>query len=166
MEHGEWGRWKSRNLDFSDRTAQLYMKLHLFREEIKSANVALLTEAYNLIQGKAVNPDDIFDADDSPNVNGHWVVSSSSVDNITLPKKKVKGRMTKTVITPDNLSSLKADAFFTNNMGTFNKIVIKVPETMNSSASPEKYLLYGEFIFEATKLLKVGGKVIVHKRDK
>ena len=43
--HGEWLPWVKENLPFSERVARDYMRFYDRREELKSANVADLTEA-------------------------------------------------------------------------------------------------------------------------
>lgn len=49
--HGGWQRWISENLPFSERTARNYMRLYEQRDRVKTANVADLSVAYNLLAG-------------------------------------------------------------------------------------------------------------------
>lgn len=44
-KHGEWLPWIKANLPFSERTARDYLRFYANREELKSANLADLTEA-------------------------------------------------------------------------------------------------------------------------
>jgi hypothetical protein len=49
LGHGAWLPWCERNLEFKERSARNYMRLWTHRAELKSANVADLSKAYNLL---------------------------------------------------------------------------------------------------------------------
>jgi hypothetical protein len=50
MQHGQFTQWIEKNLPFSARTAQNYMRLYRRREEIKNEKVSLLSDAYNIVK--------------------------------------------------------------------------------------------------------------------
>jgi len=49
-KHGDFIGWVERNLTFSPRTAQRYMKVYENREKIKSIDVDKLSTAYKLLE--------------------------------------------------------------------------------------------------------------------
>ena len=49
LKHGEWLPWLTQHLPFSGRTARNYMQCYEQRERLKLANVANLSEAYDLL---------------------------------------------------------------------------------------------------------------------
>jgi hypothetical protein len=49
LPHGKWIPWLNSNVKFSERTARNYMRVFENREKLKSANVADLAEAYQLL---------------------------------------------------------------------------------------------------------------------
>ena len=51
LPHGQWGQWVADNLPFSDRVARDYMRFYERRDELKTANLADLTEARKYIAG-------------------------------------------------------------------------------------------------------------------
>ena len=51
LPHGQWGQWVADNLPFSDRVARDYMRFYERRHELKTANLADLTEARKYIAG-------------------------------------------------------------------------------------------------------------------
>jgi hypothetical protein len=53
LKHGDWLPWVNENLEFSERTARNYLSLFQRREELKSANIADLTDAYRMLAGPA-----------------------------------------------------------------------------------------------------------------
>lgn len=60
LRHGEFHRWISDNLPFSDRTVRRYISLYEHRDSLKTDSVSDLTSAYKLIAGDGIpegNPD-------------------------------------------------------------------------------------------------------------
>jgi hypothetical protein len=53
LKHREWGRWIEAKLPFTQRTANNYVRLCRFRDQIKLENVSNLAEAYELLAGPA-----------------------------------------------------------------------------------------------------------------
>lgn len=49
LDHGQWLPWVRENLPFSERLARDYMRFYDRRDELKTANVADLTEARRLL---------------------------------------------------------------------------------------------------------------------
>jgi len=49
MKHGRWLSWGKDNLPFLERSGRNYLRMYDHREELKTANVADLTEARNLL---------------------------------------------------------------------------------------------------------------------
>ena len=49
VPHGQWLPWLTRNVAFSERTARNYMRIFENRATLKSANVADLAEAYQML---------------------------------------------------------------------------------------------------------------------
>ncbi|OHD67209.1 MAG: hypothetical protein A2W19_11770 [Spirochaetes bacterium RBG_16_49_21] len=50
LSHGEFIPWVKKNCPFSERTARRYMTCYERREELKTATVSDLTEAYRLLE--------------------------------------------------------------------------------------------------------------------
>ena len=55
LKHGEWLPWIKENLPFSERLARDYMRFYDRREELKTANLADLTEARKLLTAPLKN---------------------------------------------------------------------------------------------------------------
>jgi len=49
VPHGQWLSWLAENVGFSERTARNYMRVFENREKLKSANVADLADAYQML---------------------------------------------------------------------------------------------------------------------
>jgi len=49
-KHGEFSSWIRKNFPFTERTAQNYMKIYRHRDKIKSENISVLTDAYNILK--------------------------------------------------------------------------------------------------------------------
>lgn len=49
LPHGQWLSWLAGNVAFSERTARNYMRVFENQEKLKSANVADLAEAYQML---------------------------------------------------------------------------------------------------------------------
>ena len=60
LKHGEWLLWITKNVQFSDRTANRYMLLYKHRDKLKSAIVSDLTTAYKLLAA----PEDYYEEEE------------------------------------------------------------------------------------------------------
>lgn len=49
VEHGQWESWVRAHFSFTPRTASNYMRIYRERDQIKSANVSDLADAYELL---------------------------------------------------------------------------------------------------------------------
>ncbi|MCJ7635811.1 hypothetical protein MUP77_25895, partial [Candidatus Bathyarchaeota archaeon] len=148
--------WAKDNLPFSVRTAQRYMKLFLYREELGQNNIKTLADAYAHINGEPTT-DEIVDADDSLNTDDIVVKATVDLDTLDLPKKKAKGLMTKFQLTQGNIDGFINGEFYKDCQGRCAKIVLNM-----RGGNILNYRM-GEFLATAEKYLKPGGKIIFHK---
>lgn len=91
--HGKWQRWVEMHLDFSARTAQLYMRCYRYRRKLaKPQGLSLLTDAIKRIQNKDNKDKDNKDKDkDKDNLtlreqlkklNSHLVNAKKLIEHI------------------------------------------------------------------------------------
>ena len=68
------------------------MKIYLYREELSKKQITSLADAYLELNGDPLD-DEPFETDDGTDTKSKWEVISTTaeVDNIKLPKKKLKG---------------------------------------------------------------------------
>jgi len=154
------GKWMKQNLPFSIRTGERYIKVYLNRDALAKKNINNLADAYLELAGEPL-ADEIIEATDSTNTDGKWEVVSTeiNVDNVKLPKKRIKGRQKKTEITQDVVDHMEAgNGQFEGAQGTYAKLVVNIPTRSESKA------LLSRFIIAADKLLKRGGKLIFVKK--
>jgi len=50
LPHGQFARWIEKNLPFSTRTAQNYMRVFRHKEKIENENISVLSNAYNTMK--------------------------------------------------------------------------------------------------------------------
>lgn len=153
---GLFTKWAADHLPFSIRTAQRYMKLFLYVDELKKNDIETLTDAYAHINGEPIT-DEIVDADDSLKTSDLRVVASVDLDTLDLPKKKAKGLVRKFHLTQANIDGFIEGDFYKDCQGRFAKIVLDMRR-----GNALNYRM-GEFLATAEKYLKPGGKVIFHK---
>ncbi len=158
IKHGLFGQWMYENLPFCDRTAQNYMKLYKYRDVLKKEKVSSLTDAYFSLKGEAT-PTEIVDATDDLNTKPSWGIEVAKIETLVLPTRPAKGMITNLTIDKETLTRLKNEEFpFKNSKGQYVKIIVNFPNTKYVNDSQ-----VAEFIYEAHKLLKPGGKLIFHK---
>lgn len=154
------GKWMEQNLPFSIRTGQRYMQVYEHREELAKKNINNLADAYLELAGEPL-PDEIVEVDDSTNTDGKWkiIATQVDVDNIKLPKKKVKGLKKTTEITQDLVDHMEAaKGQFDGAQGRYAKFVVNIP------TKSESKILLSRFVIAVDKLLKRGGKLIFVKK--
>jgi hypothetical protein len=59
--HGNWSEWLRSNVDFSPRLARDFMTFYAYREELKSANLANLTDARHYLRKLSNSPEETED---------------------------------------------------------------------------------------------------------
>jgi len=157
IQHRKFGAWMKQNLPFSIRTGQRYMQVYLHHEDLSKKGITSLTDAYHEINGDPLN-DEVIETDDSTNTKKKWKVVSTTaeVDDIKLPKKKLKGPQGTFEINQDVLERIEQGRFPFDKR--YTKIVVTIP-------SSEKYKsLLSVFIVAASDLLVSGGKLIFVKK--
>lgn len=157
IQRGKFGAWMEQNLPFSVRTGQRYMQVYLYREDLVKKEITNLTDAYREINGEPLD-DENLEVDDSTNTKRKWEVVSTTVevDNIKLPKKKLKGLQKTVRITPEIVERMEQRQF------PFNEKYVKIVATIPSNADHKSLL--SRFIVAAANLLVPGGKLIFVKR--
>ena len=161
IKHGKFTRWVAEFLPFSSRTAQNYMRLYNYKKKLWDTGVTSLSEAYAALKGEAA-PDEVIDADDSVGTGGKLVIKDTgiNIDNMMLPKKKAEGRVKELVVDQEVIDRIREQDFpFEHSKGKYLKIVVSVPNRNVCKSD-----IVGEFVLEASKLLKPGGKLIFHKK--
>jgi hypothetical protein len=152
----EFGQWMRQNLPFSVRTGQRYMNIFIYREDLARKGIKNLVDAYREINGEPLDNEEL-EADDGTDTSTKWEVVSATadVDNVKLPKKKLK-RLEETVqINPEIVERMEQkQAPF---CGGFSKLVATIPSKVNKS-------LLSRFVIAANNLLVPGGKLIFVKR--
>lgn len=154
---GRFTEWASDNLPFSVRTAQRYMKVFRYVDELRKSDIKTLTDAYAHINGEPIT-DEIVDADDSLKTDDITVITSVDLDTLKLPQKKAKGLMTKYTLNNSRIDDFVSGRTFQGREGRFRKIVVE----LKCGNIHNKRI--GEFVCAAEKYLKPGGKLIFHKR--
>jgi hypothetical protein len=156
IKFGKFTGWCRRNLPFCPRTAQRYMKLSMWKEQLSKKQIMTINEAYRLVEGEPF-PDEIIDADESTNTRPKWAITSADVevDSLSLPKKRAKGIQAEMAITRHSLDNMRNNELY--RQGSYIKIVANMPSKQHTD-------LIAEFIVVASDLLKQGGKLILHKR--
>ena len=164
IRHGFFQKWIEINLLFSTRTAQLYMKLYHYREELKAQEIALLTDAYSFIRGEA-SPDEVVEVNDSTDTSGVAVIVNdiSEVDGLpNVPRKKAKGLMRDVTIDEETIRRINGKEYpFDDAQERYIKLVVTTPKWQMSS---DETSLLGQFVAAASSLLKPGGKLIFVKK--
>ena len=154
---GLFTEWAKGNLPFSVRTAQRYMKLFYYVDELRKKDIKTLTDAYAHINGEPIT-DEIVDADDSVKTSDIVVKTTVDIDELKFPKKKAKGRMETFHLTKKNVDDFIKGKFYRGCEGRYVKFVIQTESSNTISYRT------GEFLSTAYKYLKTGGKIIFHKR--
>ncbi len=151
------------NMPFTIRTAQNYMKLFRYKEQLQDQNVNSLSDAYALISGDPM-PEEVISATDSTNLsNEGWSVVSSrvSLDGFELPERRPKGFVGKLQIDKELVTRMVNEEHpFEGRKGKYLKMVVDVSGS-NKSMDPE---LLGDFLNAACDFLADGGKLIFHKK--
>jgi len=157
IERGKFGLWMEQNLPFSKRTGQRYMQIYLFREELDKKGIKSITGAYREINGDPLDDEDI-EVDDGTDTKRKWemVAASVEVDNVKLPKKKLKGLQETVPITPETVERMEQGHW------PFNVKYAKIVATIPSSA--EHKSLLSRYVIAADNLLVPGGKLIFVRR--
>lgn len=164
IRQGGFTYWfEKSNMPFTIRTAQNYMKLFRYEEQLREQNVTSLSNAYALISGDPM-PEEVLSATDSTDIsNAGWSVVSSivSLDGFELPKRRPKGFTGKFQIDKELVTRMVNEEYpFEGRKGKYLKMVVKIPNS-NKSMDPK---LLGDFLYEACDYLKEGGKLIFHKK--
>lgn len=158
MVHGRFTHWAKKHLPFSLRTAQNYMKLYSYKEELAQKNITTISDAYAAIAGEPA-PDEVLDVDDSVKPKSFSAfVKDIELDEFQLPKKINKGVEGKIALNIDTLEEMKKDkGYFSSYKGKFTKMIIRMPYTISDPS------LYGMFLQAAVPLMKPGGKIIFYR---
>lgn len=158
IKRGKFGDWIKQNLPFSKRTGQRYMQIYMFREELAKRGIKSLTDAYREINGEPQD-DEILEVDDSTDTKKKWEVVSATaeVDNLPLPKKKLKGIKETVQISPEVIDHME------NRQCPFDGKFVKIVATIPSKT--EYKALLSRYVAAADNLLVPGGKIIFVKRN-
>ena len=157
IQRGKFGLWMEQNLTFSKRTGQRYMQVYLYREDLGKKGITNLADAYRELNGDPLDGEPV-EADDGTNTKRKWEIVSTTaeVDNLKLPKKKLKGPQKSFQIISDIVERME------QGRSPFEKKHAKIVATIPSS-DEHKFLL-SRFIIAADNLLVPGGKLIFVKR--
>ncbi len=158
MVHGTFTHWAKRHLPFSLRTAQNYMKLYSYKEELAQKNITTISDAYAAIAGEPA-PDEVLDVDNSEKPKSFSAfVRDIELDGFQLPKKINKGVESKIGLDKNTIEDMKKDkGYFASYKGKFTKMILRMPYTISDPS------LYVEFFQAAVPLMKSGGKIIFCK---
>ena len=157
IQRGKFGSWMKQNLPFSHRTGQRYMQVYLYRENLASKEITTLSEAYRELNGEPQD-DEILEIDDGTDTKKKWEVVSATVevDNLPLPKKKLKGIKETVQISSEVIDHME------NRQCPFDGKFVKIVATIPSME--EHKLLLPRYVVAADNLLVPGGKLIFVKR--
>lgn len=162
IRYGSFTRWAAEYLPFNIRTAQNYMNLYKCRDELLRKNITTINDAYAALKGETT-PEEIVEVDDGVDTSPNLMIIDTRVelDNMALPTKKAKGRMSKLMIDEEVISRIKNEdyPFDQESKGKYVKIVIEIGNTSKQDAT-----LLGESVIAMSTLLKHGGKLIFHKK--
>jgi hypothetical protein len=155
-------RWATEYLPFTIRTAQNYMKLYHCKEELEKKKITTISDAYAALKGEAT-PEEIIVVNDSIDISSKPTIVDTCIDldNMSLPTKKAKGRMSKLVIDEEVISRIKNEdyPFDQESKGKYVKIVVEIRNPYKHDVE-----LLGESFIAMSSLLKSGGKVIFQKK--
>ena len=150
-------------MPFTIRTAQNYMKLLRYKEQLQDQNITSLSNAYALINGEPT-PEEVISADGSTNTSTEgwsFVKSTVSLDGFESPKRRPKGFVGKLQIDKELVTRMVNEEYpFEGRKGKYLKMVIAIPSS-TKSMDPK---LLGDFLHTACDYLKPGGKLIFHKK--
>jgi hypothetical protein len=160
IKHGYFTLWVDENLPFTRRTAQNYMKLFLYKEELAKHEVATLSDAYYVLRGEAT-PDEIIDADEGINTSSdpQLIYPTVNIESISLPKRKATGEIRGLDLTEETVKKFE-EGFYKDSLGTMLKLVIRLKHPKYQDPN-----LTGRFVCAAIDYLKPGGKIIFHKPE-
>ncbi|MHB9069643.1 MAG: DUF3102 domain-containing protein [Sedimentisphaerales bacterium] len=162
IRRGGFTQWVGKNMPFTVRTAQSYMRLFYYKDELQSKKITSLCDAYAFINGEAT-PDKVDTVSDSTDItNVGWsVVQTVSLDGSEPPKKHPKGFADKLYIDKELVNRMANGEYpFEGRKGKYLKIVVDISNS-KKSMTPE---LLGDFLYTACDYLKSGGKLILHKK--
>ena len=154
LKDGEFHKWCRKTLPFSIRTAQNYMLLHLHYPELLRKGVSSISEGYAAIKGEAA-PDGFANTDDNINPPKPTAEASVDLDKFPLPAVKATGRWQDLHIDKQTISDMRR---WSNDCCV--KILVKLP------IDDEAEKLMGQFVVAAQRVLKPGGKLILHRPAK
>ena len=130
----------------------------MYREELAKKEIKNLTDAYHELNGDLLD-DESMEADDGADTKKKWefVSASVEVDNIKLPKKKVKGLQETFQINAEIVERME------QGQCPFDKKYAKIVATIPSRE--EHKALLSRYVNAAGGLLVPGGKLIFVKRE-
>jgi hypothetical protein len=160
IKHGFFTVWVVEQLGLNARTAQNYMKLFLYKDELAKHNITSLSDAYYVLKGEAT-PDEIIDADESikTSIDLQPIYPTVDIESISLPKRKATGQIRDLDLTEETVKKFE-DRAYKDSLGTYLKLVIRL--------KPSKYQdpqLTGRLVCALYDYLKPGGKIIFHRPE-
>ena len=160
---GGFIQWEKKNMPFTVRTGQNYMKLFCYKEQLQAQNITSLCDAYAFINGEAM-PNEVISATDSTDVTStscSIVGSTVSQDGFEFPKRRPKGLQTELQIDRELVTRMaNEECPFEGLKGKYLKIVVDV-SNFKKTTDPK---LLGDFLYNACDYLKPGGKLIMYKK--
>ena len=160
---GGFIQWEKKNMPFTVRTGQNYMKLFCYKEQLQAQNITSLCDAYAFINGEAM-PNEVISATDSTDVTStscSIVGSTVSQDGFEFPKRRPKGLKTELQIDRELVTQMaNEEGSFEGLKGKYLKIVVDV-SNFKKTMDPK---LLGDFLYNACDYLKPGGKLIMYKK--
>ncbi len=160
---GGFIQWVKKNMPFTVRTGQNYMKLFCYIEQLQAKKITSLCDAYAFINGEET-PNEIIPPNDSTDITSpscSIVGSTVSLDDFELPKRRPKGIETKLQIDRKLVTRMANEEYpFEGLKEKYLKIVVDV-SNFKKTMDPK---LLGDFLYNACDYLKPGGKLIMHKR--
>lgn len=158
IKHGFFTTWVAEQVGLNTRTAQNYMLLYHYKEELARLEITSLSDAYFVLRRQAV-PDEIIDTDDSINTDpkSPSISVTEDLEKLSLPKRKATGKIRDWDLSEDLIQKLE-NGMYQDLNGTLIKVVVSLRKIRNSDPA-----LTGRFIGAVAKILKPGGKIIFHK---
>ncbi len=159
IEKFEFGNWINKNLPFSIRTAQRYMQLYEYKKVLLKNNIETITDAYAYIFNEPVS-DNVAEVDDATKVEHSVKTNHPDIDKPPKPKRHPKGPASEVVISKKLIADMKKGNYpYKGRKGCYAKFIIGISNNMQDRE------LITEWLIEAQKYLRPGGKIIFVKRD-
>ncbi len=159
VEKFEFGNWINKNLPFSVRTAQRYMQLYEYKEVLLKNNIETITDAYAYIFNEPVS-DNVAEVDDATKVEHPVRTKHPDIDKPPKPKRPTQGPASEVVISKKLIADMKKGNYpYKGRKGCYGKFIVEISNNMQDRD------MITEWVLEAQKYLRPGGKIIFVKRD-